>query len=264
MHTARTSQIDVKQVSLASRIAAPAKQRQRLVTAEAYYLLKDISFETVPGDRIALVGASGSGKTSLLRLLNRLSEPTSGVILFNQKALTQIPTLALRQQIVLVLQESKLLGMTVQQALEYPLTLRQLPKQTIRERVQKWNDRLHIPSEWLSRTELQLSVGQRQLVAIVRALVTEPSVLLLDEPMSALDVGRSELLLHVLSDLTQVNGMTVLMVSHQLELAEQGCDRVLHLEQGRLLQDIPAAQMDWQALRQTLVQTEAQEAEEWS
>ncbi|HEY9655611.1 MAG TPA: ATP-binding cassette domain-containing protein, partial [Crinalium sp.] len=212
----------------------------------------------------AIVGASGSGKTSLLRLLNRLSEPTSGVILFNQKALTQIPTLILRQQVVLVLQESKLLGMTVQQALEYPLTLRQLPKQTIRERVQKWSDRLHIPLEWLSRTELQLSVGQRQLVAIARALVTEPSVLLLDEPMSALDVGRSELLLNVLKDVTQVNGMTVLMVNHQLELAEQGCDRVLHLGQGRLLQDIPAAQMDWQALRQAIVQAEAQEEEEWS
>jgi len=265
LHTARTSQIDVKQVSLASRLIAPAKHRQRsVVFAETQYVLKDISFETVQGDRIAIVGASGSGKTSLLRLLNRLSEPTSGVILFNQKALTQIPTLTLRQQIVLVLQESKLLGMTVQQALEYPLVLRQLPKQMIRERVQKWSDRLHIPSEWLSRTELQLSVGQRQLVAIARALVTEPSVLLLDEPMSALDVGRSELLLNVLRDTTQVDGMTVLMVNHQLDLAEQGCDRVLHLEQGRLLQDLPAAQMDWQALRQALVQAEAQESEEWS
>ncbi|MBD2037941.1 ATP-binding cassette domain-containing protein [Leptolyngbya sp. FACHB-321] len=265
MHTARTNQLDVKQVSLASGIIASAKHRQRsTVFAETHYLLKDISFETVQGDRIAIVGASGSGKTSLLRLLNRLSEPTSGVILFNQKALTQIPTLTLRQQIVLVLQESKLLGMTVQQALEYPLVLRQLPKQAIRERVQKWSDRLHIPSAWLSRTELQLSVGQRQLVAIVRALVTEPSVLLLDEPMSALDVGRSELLLNVFRDTTQVNGMTVLMVNHQLELAEQGCDRVLYLEQGRLLQDIPATQMDWQALRQALVQAEAQEAEEWS
>lgn len=265
MHIARTSQIDVKQVSLASEIFAPAKHRQRsILPAETSYLLKDISFETAQGDRIAIVGASGSGKTSLLRLLNRLSEPTSGVILFHQKALAQIPTLTLRQQVVLVLQESKLLGMTVQQALEYPLVLRQLPKQTIRERVQKWSDRLHIPSEWLSRTELQLSVGQRQLVAIARALVTEPGVLLLDEPMSALDVGRSELLLNVLKDTTHVNGMTVLMVNHQLELAAQGCDRVLYLEQGRLLQDIPAAQMDWQALRQALVQAEAQEAEEWS
>ncbi|XHX80355.1 MAG: ATP-binding cassette domain-containing protein [Stenomitos frigidus ULC029] len=264
MQTVRTNQLDVKQVSLASGIGASVKQRQRLMSAETHYLLKDISFEAVQGDRIAIVGASGSGKTSLLRLLNRLSEPTGGVILFNQKVLTQIPTLALRQQIVLVLQESKLLGMTVQQALEYPLVLRQLPKQTIRERVKKWGDRLHIPSEWLSRTELQLSVGQRQIVAIARALVTEPSVLLLDEPMSALDVGRSELLLRLLSDLTQANGTTVMMVSHQLDLAEQGCDRVLHLEQGRLLQDIPAAQMDWQALRQALVQAEAQQAEEWS
>lgn len=213
---------------------------------------------------MAIVGASGAGKTSLLRLLNRLSEPTSGAIFLNNQALSQLPTVQLRQQVVLVLQESKLLGMTVQQALEYPLALRQLSKQIIQERVKKWSDRLHIPSEWLHRTELQLSVGQRQVVAIARALVTEPEVLLLDEPTAALDVGRSDLILNVLRDLAQVNNTTVFMANHQLELAEQFCDRVLCLEQGRLLHDLPAEQVNWQALRQTLVKAEEQQSEEWS
>lgn len=266
MHTDQVcvNQISVKQVSLASGIAAANHRVRAALPAEAHYLLKDLSFEAFRGDRIAIVGASGAGKTSLLRLLNRLSEPTSGAIFLNNCALSQMPTQQLRRQVVLVLQESKLLGMTVLQALEYPLTLRQLPKQTIQERVKKWGDRLHIPSEWLHRTELQLSVGQRQVVAIARALVTEPDVLLLDEPTSALDVGRSELILNALSDLVQVNGTTLLMANHQLELAEQFCDRVLYLKQGRLLQDLPAEQMNWQALRQTLVQAEAHQLEEWS
>lgn len=264
MQTAQTARIRVKQVSLASGVAASAHRGQMALPVETHYRLQDLSFEAFWGDRIAIVGASGAGKTSLLRLLNRLNEPTSGMIFLHNRALNQIPTLELRQQVVLVLQESKLLGMTVQQALEYPLTLRQLPKQIIQARVKKWSDRLHIPSEWLHRTEQQLSVGQRQVVAIARALVTEPNVLLLDEPTSALDVGRSDLILNALHDLAQVNGTTVLMANHQLELAEKFCDRVLHLEQGRLRQDLAAEQMNWQALRQTLVQAEVQQLEEWS
>ncbi|PSB24518.1 cobalt ABC transporter [Stenomitos frigidus ULC18] len=233
------------------------------LAADVHYLLRELSFEVFRGDRIALVGASGAGKTSLLRLLNRLSEPTGGVIYLDNQPLPQIPAVALRQQVALVLQESKLLGMTVQQALAYPLTLRHLDKRAIQDRIQKWSDRLHLPSDWLERTELQLSVGQRQWVAIVRALVAEPKVLLLDEPTASLDMGRSDLLLKVLSDVAQVDGTTVIMANHQLELAEQWCDRVLHLEQGQLRQDLTAQQLDWQALKQTLVAAETQQSEEW-
>lgn len=265
MQPPKPAQIRAERVSLAPRMFTPGKVRAgELLAANVHYLLREISFEVFRGDRIALVGASGAGKTSLLRLLNRLSEPTGGVIYLENRALHQLSAVQLRQQVALVLQESKLLGMTVQQALAYPLTLRQLEKQTIQERIQKWCDRLHIPSDWLHRTELQLSVGQRQLVTIARALVTEPKVLLLDEPTASLDLGRSDLLLKVLSELARVQGTTVLMANHQLELAEQWCDRVLHLEQGVLQQDLAAQQMNWQALKQTLVAAEAQQSEEWA
>ena len=264
MHPSQPAQIRAERVSLAPRTLTSSKTRaDGLLAADSHYLLKEISFEVFRGDRIALVGASGAGKTSLLRLLNRLNEPTSGVIHLENQALPQIPAVQLRQQVVLVLQESKLLGMTVQQALAYPLTLRQLDKRVIQERIQKWSDRLQMPSDWLQRTELQLSVGQRQLVAIARALVTEPGVLLLDEPTASLDLGRSALVLKVLSELTRMNGTTVIMANHQLELAEQWCDRVLHLEHGQLRQDLAAQQMNWQALKQTLMAAEAQQVEEW-
>lgn len=253
----------MERVSLAPRIAPGNARADASSVTNSHYLLREISFEAFRGDRVALVGASGAGKTSLLRLLNRLSEPSSGMIYLDNRALTQIPVIQLRQQVALVLQESKLLGMTVQQALEYPLTLRQLKQQTMQERLRKWSDRLHLPADWLNRKEQQLSVGQRQWVAIARALMTEPNVLLLDEPTASLDLGRSDLLLNALTELAQVNGTTVLMANHQLELAEQFCDRVLHLEQGTLRQDLSMQQTNWQALRQTIVQAEAQQSEEW-
>lgn len=264
MHTPTAIQVRVEGVSLAPKLFTSEKVGGDERSVESHhYLLREISFQAFQGDRIALVGASGAGKTSLLRLLNRLSEPTRGTIYLEHRALPHIPIVQLRQQVVLVLQESKLLGMTVQQALEYPLALRQLAKRTIQERLNHWSDRLRIPADWLHRTELQLSVGQRQWVAIARSLVTEPKVLLLDEPTASLDLGRSDLLLSTLADLNQTKGTTILMANHQLDLAEAFCDRVFHLEQGKLHQDLAGQRMDWQALRERIVQAEAHQAEEW-
>jgi D-methionine transport system ATP-binding protein len=230
----------------------------------SHYLLQNISFEMFLGDRIALVGPSGAGKTSLLRLLNRLSEPTQGTIYFDQQEIRQIPVIQLRRQVVLVPQESKLLGMTVEAALTYPLTLQDLPRATITQRLQYWLDQLHIPAEWLERTELQLSVGQRQLVAIARALMLQPKILLLDEPTSALDTGRATHLLKVLTELAESGQTTLLMVNHQLDLAQQFCTRMLYLQQGQLLKDLPSQAVDWADLRHTLIQVEAAAAQEWS
>jgi len=226
-------------------------------------ILTDISFEVFNGDRLGIIGPSGAGKTSLLRLLNRLSEPTGGRIYLENQDYRKIPVLQLRRQVMLVPQEPKLLGMTVQQALAYPLTLQQLPQRQIQERLDACMNQLHIPGDWLERTELQLSVGQRQLVAIARALVIQPKILLLDEPTSALDAGRASHVLGVLADLAQKGNMAILMVNHQLDMAQLFCTRVLYLQGGQLLQDVPLAQIDWKQLRETLVQAEAQAAQEW-
>lgn len=245
------TQLQLQQVSLSASIGSQN-------------LLQNISFEIAKGDRIAIIGPSGAGKTSLLRLLNRLSEPSSGVILFENQDYRQIPVLQLRQQIVLVPQESKLLGMAVQDAIAYPLVLRKLPKSQIQQRVSQCIEVLHIPAEWLDRNELQLSVGQRQLVAIARALVIQPKILLFDEPTSALDAGRASHLVQVLTDLATTQQTTILMVNHQLEIAELFCTRVLHLQQGKLIQDQPNTKVDWANLRRTLIQAEAETAAEWS
>ncbi len=260
----RGAEIRVERVSFAPRLVSSKKGRGTAdFPLETNYLLRDVSFAIAPGDRVAIVGSSGAGKTTLLRLLNRLIEPTSGAIYLDNQVLDQIPVIQLRQQVVLVLQESKLLGMTVRQALEYPLVLRHLTKSKIQQRVEEWIERLHIPSDWLERTELQLSLGQRQWVAVARALVIQPHVLLLDEPTSALDVGKGEFLIKALMEFAQNYGAAVLMVNHQLELAEQFCDRVLHLHQGILMEDLLEEQTDWERLRQNLLQAETQQAKEW-
>lgn len=259
-----TAQIRVDQVSLISRSIVPSgKTDKNRLPIGAQYLLQDISFEVFRGDRIAIVGPAGAGKTSLLRLLNRLSEPFQGTIYLDGQAIHRIPVTQLRQTIPLVLQESKLLGMTVQDALSYPLILRHIPQSAIQPRIRESLEQLRIPSEWLSRTEVQLSIGQRQLVAIARALVIQPPILLLDEPTSSLDAGRAESLIETLRTISQTHQTTILMVNHQLNLAEQLSDRVLYLQQGKLLQAQARRDLDWEQLHQMLIQAEIQTAQEW-
>jgi D-methionine transport system ATP-binding protein len=226
-------------------------------------ILSDISCKVFRGDRISIIGQSGSGKTSLLRLLNRLNAPSQGEIFFENQDIRRIPVVSYRQQIPLVHQESKLLGMTVRQALSYPLQLRNIPQATIQQRLSTWTEQLRIPEDGLERSEVQLSVGQRQWVAIARALMIQAPVLLLDEPTSALDAGRADYLIKLLIDLAKNQQTTILMVNHQLNLAQQFCDRVLHLQQGRLVQDISSDRLDWAELQQNLIQAEIQEAQEW-
>ena len=114
----------------------------KLKTQQGYPILQDISFEALQGSRIAIVGPSGAGKTFLLRLINRLSEPSSGKIYLENQEYRQIPVLKLRASIALVAQESKLLGMTVKDALAYPLLLRRLSKQEIQQRLTYWIEKI--------------------------------------------------------------------------------------------------------------------------
>jgi D-methionine transport system ATP-binding protein len=245
------AQLRLEQVSLFTKLKTQAKEK-----LQGYPILQDISFEVFPCDRIVIVGPSGAGKTHLLRLLNRLSEPSTGKIYLENQEYNQIPVLQLRTFITLVPQESKLLGMTVQEALAYPLVLRGLPQQTIQQRITHWIEQLQIPNDWLGRTEVQLSLGQRQLVAIARAIVIQPKILLLDEPTSALDPSTAARILQVLTQLTQNQDMTILMVNQQLELAQKFCTRLLQLKQGKLLLNQRASFINWISLQENLMQAQ--------
>lgn len=252
----------LEQVNLYARL-----KTQQSNNLPGYPILQNISVEILPGDRITIVGHTAAGKTSLLRLINRLTEPTSGKIYLENQEYHQIPVIQLRQQVTLVQQESKLLGMTVGEALAYPLVLRGLSKQKIQERVSYWREQLQIPENWLGRTEVQLSAGQRQLVAIARALVIQPKILLLDEPIFALDPGQASRVVNIIAQLTQTPSQAstaaILMINHQLDLAQEFSTRLLHLHQGQILANNPAPDINWEELKNSLIKAENQASEEW-
>jgi D-methionine transport system ATP-binding protein len=224
------------------------------------HLLDQISFRVEqPGSKIGIVGASGSGKTTLLRLLNRLIDPTEGRVLWQGQPSKAVPAPILRQQVMLVPQESQLLGMTVEQALVYPLQLQKLSTAEIQQRIERWERHLDIPSEWKSRQALELSMGQRQWVSLCRALIAQPQMLLLDEPTSALDPGRIELLCSILR---QLKG-SVLIVSHQYDVLQSLCDRILWIDQGQLRQDKTAQNINWSEI-QTVLSKKAAASADWT
>lgn len=232
-------------------------------------LLTDISVAIAKGSKTALIGATGSGKTTFLRLLNRLVDPSAGTVTFNGKNIQEIPIQNLRRRVLLVPQEPCLLGMTVSEAIAYPLKLQNFTQSEINSRSQKWLDKLQIDHKLLNRAELELSLGQRQWVAIARALVMEPEILLLDEPTSALDRGLSHLLLDTLTHLTELpQPVTVLMINHQLDLVQAWCDRegdrLICLHQGQLVQDAEASLVNWQDI-DDLLRREAtsEQSDDW-
>ena len=230
-------------------------------TVGSDFLLQDISFEIEPGEKVGIIGASGSGKTSLLKLLNGLVSPSEGIIYVRDVPTRQLKPTELRRSVVLAPQEPKLLGMKAIDSLSYPLRLQHLPPAEIDSRIETWTKLLHIPTEWFLKTELQLSLGQRQLVAIARALIMQPQVILLDEPTSALDLGLANHLLNVLNQLNQTQNLSVIIVNHQLELIESFCDRLLFLDRGRLEYDLKSTKANWQRLREKLSQLQATEAD---
>jgi D-methionine transport system ATP-binding protein len=211
-------------------------------------LLQDLSFDLLPGSLVGLVGATGSGKTSLLRLLNRLIEPTSGQLFWHDCPYTEVPVLELRRQIGWVSAQPQLLGMKVRPALAYPLQLRGVPPRQQHDYVQPWLQHLRIPSAWLDQTEVQLSLGQRHWVTIARGLLQDPTVLLLDEPTAALDAHYRTLLADVLREWVQSPERAVIVASHDLSWVQSSCDRILYLQEGQLVQDCHGDQLDWEAL----------------
>lgn len=232
-------------------------------------LLTDISVAIGRGSRTALIGATGSGKTTFLRLLNRLIDPSQGIIAMTlsdrdaSQNIQEIPIQTLRRRVVLVPQEPTLLGMQVKEAIAYPLQLQKLNQnlnaQEIEARLKTWIDKLQIDRQLLNRGERELSLGQRQWVAIARALVMQPEILLLDEPTSALDRGLSHLLLDILTEQAHDSQpMTVIMINHQLDLVKSWCDHLICLAHGQLTQDLAANEIDWQAIDDSLKRDQTQ------
>ncbi len=226
-------------------------------------LLTDISFTLAVGEYITVTGMTGAGKSTLLRLVNRLREPTAGEILLDGVNYQTIGPIDLRRRVMLVSQEPKLLGMKVREALVYPLQLQSIDPEEIKQRVVNITQLLQIPTEWFDRTELQLSAGQKQLVSIARGLITQPQILLLDEPIANLDFTTAERVLETIANLAKTQQMGLMIVNHQLELAVKFSDRLLYLQDGKLSLDRVSTSIDWQDIQQQIRESELEANAEW-
>lgn len=211
-------------------------------------ILRDVSWDIGAGDRLGLVGHAGCGKTSLLRLLNRLIDPTEGKLLWQGTPYGDVPVSHLRQNILYVAQEPKLLGMTVEAAIVYPLQLRGFEATQLKTRLDDLCHRFELSQELLQKNEAELSLGQKQWISLARALAIEPTVLLLDEPTATLDPRQCDRLNKILDQLPKT---TLVIASHQTDWLKSLCDRALVLHQRHATEsdDWPAIQHQLQSLK---------------
>lgn len=201
--------------------------------------LDEISFDVPEGSIYGVVGTSGAGKSTLLRTVNGLEIPTAGTVaVFGHEPaqLNQAGLRSLRREVGMIFQHYNLLGSkTVAENVAMPLVLAGTPKATIDERVTEALERVGL-AERAHHRPRQLSGGQRQRVGIARALVTRPKVLLCDEPTSALDPLTTTQILDLLVQINEELGITVLIITHQMDVIARIADRVAVLENGRLLE----------------------------
>ena len=189
----------------------------------AFQALKGIDMEVVAGDFVAIMGASGSGKSTTMNILGCLDVPTSGTYLFKGVHVEQLDrdqrALLRRRYFGFVFQGFNLLPRTsALENVELPLVYRGESREARRKAGMAALDKVGL-TDWWDHTPGELSGGQQQRVAIARALVTEPDVLLADEPTGNLDSQTSMEIMKFLEDLNKNSGITVLMVTHEAEMA---------------------------------------------
>ncbi|WP_095173051.1 MULTISPECIES: ABC transporter ATP-binding protein [Blautia] len=209
--------------------------------------LDDVSFSVEPGEFVGIMGASGSGKTTMLQCISTLDEPTGGRILLDQKDITKITEKEIARfrskNLGFVFQEYNLLDtLTLGENIELALTIRRAPKEEIGEKVEAIAGKLGILSE-LEKFPYEVSGGQKQRCACARALVNEPRLLLADEPTGALDSASSARLLDTMDDLNHDMGITILMVTHDAFTASH-CSRILFLRDGHIFTEMRKGNKD--------------------
>lgn len=207
--------------------------------------LHDINFDLKKGEVLALLGPSGSGKSTLIRCLNGLEEYRDGEIIFNGAKVkpSEKNWQRLRQKIGMVFQSYDLFpNMTVlENILLGPTKVQKRDRATVEQEALALLDRVGL-KEHANSYPRQLSGGQKQRVAIVRALALQPEVMLFDEVTASLDPEMVRGILDIIKELANDGAMTMLIVTHEMNFAAQIADRVLFLEDGRILEDTPGQQ----------------------
>lgn len=203
-----------------------------------YQAVDDVSLEVKQGSIHGIIGESGAGKSTLLRIINLLEQPDQGTVTVDRQMITGMPDKQLRkarEKIGMIFQQFNLVSnYTVKRNISIPLELAGVPT---RERAKRVKECLHFVglTEKAEQYPAQLSGGQRQRVAIARALSNQPSLLLCDEPTSSLDPVTTEEILEVLKHINDSFGVTVVIVTHEMDVVKRICSHVSVMEQGRII-----------------------------
>ena len=204
------------------------------------HALRDVSIHVRKGEIYGIVGFSGAGKSTLIRLVNRLETPDEGTVEVAGQRLDSLKgksLSALRRKIGMVFQQFNLLeGKTVYHNVAIPLILEHRSAAEIEKRVAEVLEFVEL-SDKRNAYVSQLSGGQKQRVGIARALATSPEILLCDEATSALDPQTTESILKLLKRVNQEMGITILLITHQMQVIQLICDRVAVMEQGRVVEE---------------------------
>jgi len=196
-----------------------------------------VSFAVAPGELLVLVGGSGSGKTTTLKMINRLIEPTSGHVRIDGKDAARLLGHLLRRRIGYVFQRIGLFPhLTVAANIAVPLTLASVDRARIVRRVAELLELVGLPDDIAARYPAALSGGQQQRVGVARALAAEPRIMLLDEPFGALDPMTRDRLQQTFLAIRKRLQLTAVFVTHDMVEALLLADRIAVLDQGRLVQ----------------------------
>jgi ABC-type glutathione transport system ATPase component len=216
-------------------------------------ILDNVSLTLTRGETLGLVGESGSGKSTLARILLRLIEPTSGTLLYTPRARDNEPAAPidllalpparlrrLRRHISIVFQDPYAAlnpRMSARQILSEPFRIHhETPPEGLPARLQTLLAEVHLDPSALTRYPHEFSGGQRQRINIARALALRPEFLVLDEPVSALDVSVAAQIINLLRDLQHRHNLTCLFISHSMPLVRYLCDRVAVMQRGRIVE----------------------------
>lgn len=197
----------------------------------------EISFHVNEGENVVLLGTSGSGKTTTLRMINRLSESSSGSIYVGDRNIKEVAPEDLRRNIGYVLQHNGLFPhYTIAENIAVVPNLLQWPKSKIKARTASLMQQLHLPVGYLSLYPQQLSGGQQQRVGLARALVADPPILLMDEPFGALDAVTRKSITKEFSQLEVLREKTIVLVTHDVREAFDLGDKILLMDKGKIVQ----------------------------
>jgi ABC-type glutathione transport system ATPase component len=209
-----------------------------------------VSLDVAPGETVGLVGESGSGKSSIARAALGLAPVASGTVRFAGADVTHLPFKRRRElyrQVQVVFQDpygSLNPSRTIGQTLAEPLLAHgERDRRAVRERVDGMLARVGLPADAHDRYPGAFSGGQRQRIAIIRALMVQPQLVICDEAVSALDLSVQAQILNLLKHLQRERGLSYLFISHDIDVVRHMCDRIVVLNQGKVIESGPAARV---------------------